>query len=61
MFQMDGRHQHTEGINSMVFKQRKYMGNDKELHYGLIIRVNISDFREYKGQRSKKMLIGNVT
>ena len=36
MFQIDERHQPTEGINSMVFKQRKYMGNNNELHYGLI-------------------------
>lgn len=60
MFQTDETRQPIHAINSTFFKQRKYMGNNNELHYGLKIRVNIKDFRKCKGQISKKILIGDV-
>lgn len=41
-------------INSTSPKQRKYTGNHNELHYGLKTEDNEKDFREYRGQISKK-------
>ena len=54
MFQVDERHQSTDSINSTFPKQSDYTGNINELNYDLKTKVNVKDFRDKRGQISKK-------